>query len=121
SAAIDSSGVGMTLDVILKQGAGFGNNSWRMAGSYVDQELEPMGSVSMRRSFDRWSYSVSATVQNRFGSGLSINDSDTDTVLTSGELISRTVTLSDIHTTSTQRDEDRSVVGMLAIDVGRTG
>ncbi len=121
SAEIDSSGVGMTLDVILKDGSTFGSNSWRIAGSYVDHELEGLGSTNVRGGTDRLSYSFSATAQNRFGSGYSILDGYSDRVLALGSYASSTQTRTTAWTTSRQRDEDRSLFGTLGFDLGRSG
>ncbi len=121
SAAIDSAGVGMTLDVVLKDGSNYSDSSWRLGGAYVDGELEGVGSVNVRGSAERYNYSLSATSQNRTGTGRSVSDSTSVRLLTLPTVTSTTETSSQALTLSSQRDADRSVIGNFAFSAGSRG
>ncbi|MDM3870463.1 TonB-dependent receptor [Porticoccus sp. W117] len=73
SADIDSSGVGLTLNVILKDGFSLNNRTWRLGAISYDGELKGLGSVNIAGTNNLFNYNLSATYQDRLRGG-TVND-----------------------------------------------
>lgn len=118
SAELDSSGVGMTLNVILKDGNRYSDNSWRLGSSYLDGVTEGVGSVNLRGSTDSFNYSLSITAQNRAGSSKATTESTGESTF---QILPFFDTITDSHDISTtdakELEEDRNVIGNIGFDL----
>ena len=65
SAEIGSSGVGMTLNIILKDGARYQSNTWRAAGISYDGDFSGLASLQLAGSNDSYTYNLGLTYQDR--------------------------------------------------------
>ncbi|WIO73262.1 TonB-dependent receptor [Porticoccaceae bacterium LTM1] len=113
TADIDSVGIGMTLNVILKDGKSLSQearDSWRVGASYVDGDINHVGGITVSGGGEEFFYSVGLTSQersrvltNKFMSG-SVSKIDFGDIY-NGEIISESIT--DI--TSRDQNLDRSL------------
>lgn len=113
SAEIDSSGVGLTLNVILKDGERYTSNTWRIGAASFDGDIDGVGSVNLAGSTDRFDYNLGLTYQDRRKSGESILDSNT-TISLGSNTTSSTVQSNELST-------DTNWLASLGFSLGEDG
>ena len=110
SAEIGSSGVGMTLNIILKDGARYQSNTWRAAGISYDGDFSGLASLQLAGSNDSYTYSLGLTYQDR--------PSGSTTKTTSSHYYDLDATPQNYITVDSQQDIDKNILGSIDFNIG---